>query len=164
MTYRRRQHPIVGHICQQHTRCTTRILLHFEKTLLGTLCRTTSLTRLRMSLPDTYYETPCCYWIETHDAARARGCWRSSHDGQLTILYCVPTNPGPRSFHAWAIRRCHWPVPQPIVRLLKSGLSKSTNPYPISPDPEYLGPRESISDNTLFHVSSPSSRHAPART
>ena len=53
MTYRRRQHPIVGHICQQHTRCTTRILLHFEKTLLGTLCRTTSLTRLRMSLQDT---------------------------------------------------------------------------------------------------------------
>jgi hypothetical protein len=46
--------------------------------------------------------------IETHDAARARGCWRSSHDGQLTVLYCVPTNPGPRSFLA-----------QPIVRLLK---------------------------------------------
>ena len=40
------------------------------------------------------------------------------HD-QPTVLYCVPTNPGPRSFHAWAIRRCHWPVPQPIVRLLK---------------------------------------------
>ena len=53
--------------------------------------------------------------IETHDAARARGCWRSSHDGQLTVLYCVPTNPGPRSFHAWAIRRCHWPVPQPML-------------------------------------------------
>ena len=39
--------------------------------------------------------------------------------GQPTTLYCVPTNPGPRSFHAWAIRRCHWPVPQPIVQLLK---------------------------------------------
>jgi hypothetical protein len=79
------------------------------------------------------------------------------------VLYCVPTNPGPRSFHAWAIRRCHWPVPQPIVQLLKPGPLNSTNQYPISPDPEYLGPRESISDNTLFHVSSSSSRHAPAR-
>jgi len=38
--------------------------------------------------------------------------------GQPTVLYCVPTNPGPRSFYAWAVRRCHWPVPQPIVRLL----------------------------------------------
>ena len=47
-------------------------------------------------------------WIETHDAARARGGLRSSHDGQLTALYCVPTNPGPRSFHAWPVRRCHW--------------------------------------------------------
>jgi hypothetical protein len=28
-------------------------LLQFEKTLLGTLCMTTSLTRLRMSLLDT---------------------------------------------------------------------------------------------------------------
>ena len=56
----------------------------------------------------TYYETPCCYWIETHDAARARGGLWSSHDGQLTVLYCVPSNPGPRSFLA-----------QPIVRLLK---------------------------------------------
>ena len=28
--------------------------------------------------------------------------------GQLTILYCVPTNPGPRSFRAWPVRRCHW--------------------------------------------------------
>ena len=35
------------------------------------------------------------------------------------VLYCVPTNPGPRSFHAWALRRCHWPDPQPIVQLLK---------------------------------------------
>jgi hypothetical protein len=34
------------------------------------------------------------------------------------VLYCVPTNPGPRSFCAWVVRRCHWPVPQPIVRLL----------------------------------------------
>ena len=70
--------------------------------------------------------------------------------GQPTTLYCVPTNPGPRSFHAWAIRRCHWPVPQPIVQLLKPGPLKSTNQYPISPDPEYLGPRESISDKILF--------------
>ena len=42
--------------------------------------------------------------IETHDAARARGCWRSSHDGQPTVLYCVPTNPGPRSFCARPVR------------------------------------------------------------
>jgi hypothetical protein len=66
-------------------------------------CATDSLT--------TCYETPDVARIETHDAARARGCWRSSHDGQLTVLYCVPTNPGPRSFHAWPVRRCHWPVP-----------------------------------------------------
>ena len=32
------------------------------------------------------YETPAATWIGTHDAARARGCWRSSHDGQLTVL------------------------------------------------------------------------------
>jgi len=57
------------------------------------------------------YETPAATWIETHDAARARGCWRSSHDGQLTVLYCVPTNPGPRSFRAWPVRRCHWRTP-----------------------------------------------------
>ena len=63
-------------------------------------CATDSLT--------TYYETPCCYWIETHDAARARGCWRSSHDGQPTVLYCVPTNPGPRSFCARPVRRYRW--------------------------------------------------------
>ena len=61
-------------------------------------CATDSLT--------TCYETPAATWIETHDAARARGCWRSSHDGQPTVLYCVPTNPGPRSFHAWPVRRC----------------------------------------------------------
>ena len=65
----------------------------------GPPCAADSLT--------TYYETPCCYWIETHDAARACGCWRSSHDGQPTVLYCVPINPGPRSFRAWAVRRCH---------------------------------------------------------
>ena len=46
--------------------------------------------------------------IETHDAARARGCWRSSHDGPLTVLYCVPTNPGPRSFCARPVRRYRW--------------------------------------------------------
>ena len=63
-------------------------------------CATDSLT--------TCYETPAATWIETHDAARARGCWRSSHDGQLTVLYCVPTNPGPRSFHAWPVRRYCW--------------------------------------------------------
>jgi hypothetical protein len=56
----------------------------------------------------TCYETPAATWIETHDAARARGCWRSSHDGQPTVLYCVPTNPGPRSFHAWPVRRYCW--------------------------------------------------------
>ena len=28
--------------------------------------------------------------------------------GQLTVLYCVPTNPGPRSFHAWPVRRYCW--------------------------------------------------------
>ena len=67
----------------------------------------------------TCYVIPDVTWIETHDAARARGGLRSSHDGQLTVLYCVPTNPGPRSFHAWALRRCHWPDPQPIVQLLK---------------------------------------------
>ena len=27
------------------------------------------------------------------------------------VLYCVPTNPGPLSFCAWPVRRCHWPVP-----------------------------------------------------
>ena len=54
----------------------------------------------------TCYETPDVTWIETHDAARARGGLRSSHDGQPTVLYCVPTNPGPRSFHAWPVRRC----------------------------------------------------------
>jgi hypothetical protein len=26
--------------------------------------------------------------------------------GQPTVLYCVPTNPGPRSFFAWPVRRC----------------------------------------------------------
>ena len=57
----------------------------------------------------------------------------SSHDGQPTVLYCVPTNPGPRSFYAWAVRRCHWPVPQPIVRLLP--LLRSYPPFPKSTDP-----------------------------
>jgi len=46
--------------------------------------------------------------IETHDAARARGCWRSSTTVSPHVLYCVPTNPGPRSFRAWPVRRCHW--------------------------------------------------------
>ena len=56
----------------------------------------------------TCYEIPAATWIETHDAARARGCWRSSHDGQPTVLYCVPTNPGPRSFCARPVRRYRW--------------------------------------------------------
>jgi hypothetical protein len=54
----------------------------------------------------TCYETPDVTWIETHDAARARGGLRSSHDGQPTALYCVPTNPGPRSFCARPVRWC----------------------------------------------------------
>ena len=52
----------------------------------------------------------------------------------------------------------------PLFDCSNPGLSKLTNPYPISPDPAFLGPGEFISDNTLFHVSSSSSRHAPART
>ena len=48
------------------------------------------------------YETPAATWIETHDAARARGCWRSSHDGQLTALYCVPNA---RSQSTWNLER-----------------------------------------------------------
>ena len=39
--------------------------------------------------------------------------------GQLTVLYCVPTNPGPRSFRAWPVRRCHWRTSYSIARLLK---------------------------------------------
>ena len=74
----------------------------------GDVVRLPSHARIDSLMSWVYYETPCCYWIETHDAARARGCWRSSHDGQLTVLYCVPTNPGPRSFRAWPVRRCHW--------------------------------------------------------
>ena len=57
-------------------------------------------TRMYRMDPCYRITASCCYWIETHDAARARGCWRSSHDGQPTVLYCVPTNPGPRSFRA----------------------------------------------------------------
>ena len=67
--------------------------------------------------------------------------------GQLTVLYCVPTNPGPRSFHAWALRRCHWPDPQPIVQLLK--------PYsnlgpPIFRPPKVHEPVPNISRSRIF--------------
>ena len=123
----------------------------------ATTCYDTSLSiQTRPLLPLRFRST------RVH-ATQASVCWRAQSTVDSLFFIDVPTNPGPRSFHAWAIRRCHWPVPQPIVRLLKPGPLNSTNQYPISPDPEYLGPRESISDNTLFHVSSPSSRHAPAR-
>jgi len=190
------------------------------------------------------------FWIETHDEASTRGCWRSSHDGQSTVLYCVPTNPGPRSFRAWAVRRCHWrrslnpylidlnltrplgsrtptqylqipnflhyhlledygllmllldrdtrrslrtrvlaiitrrsahcsllrthkpgspllpclgrttmpltPVPQPILDWSKSVSSpRFTNPYSISPDPEFLGPGMSFSDTVTLASTGP---------
>ena len=69
----------------------------------------------------------------------------------------APSVPGPYAGTAGA-------GPNPLSIAQNPGLSQSTNLYPISPDPEFLGPGESISDNTLFHVSSSSSRHAPART
>jgi hypothetical protein len=69
------------------------------------------------------------------------------------------------AFHAWPVHRCSWrPFLNPLSDCSKPGLPKSTNPYPISPDPEFLDPGLSFSDITLFHVSSSSSRHAPART
>ena len=68
--------------------------------------------------------------VEAHE----RVCRRAQSTVDSLFFIDVPTNPGPRSFCAWAVRRCHWPVPQPIVRLLPSGLLKSTNSYPISRD------------------------------
>jgi hypothetical protein len=66
--------------------------------------------------------------------------------GQPNVLYCVPTNPGPRSFCAWAVRRCHWPVPQPIVRLLKTPASLSPRTRTQYLEIPNLGPEMSFSD------------------
>ena len=53
------------------------------------------------------------------DATGSRHTTRPAHAGvgghrttvSPHVLYCVPTNPGPLSFCAWPVRRCHWPVP-----------------------------------------------------
>ena len=52
-------------------------------------------------------------------ATQASVCWRAQSTVDSLFFIDVPTNPGPRSFHAWALRRYHWPTPQPIVQLLK---------------------------------------------
>jgi hypothetical protein len=100
---------------------------------------------------------------DTH-AAHTRGCRRSSHDGQPTVLYCVPTNPGPRSFHAWPVRRCRW---RPFLNPLSDcSLLRSYPPSPSprtltqSRDPKFLGPEMSFSDNRKAF---PSNMQRPCR-
>jgi hypothetical protein len=87
-----------------------------------------------------------------------------------TITHCifidVPTNPGPRSFCAQPVRWCRHPrayptIPQLLYLREATPFPKFTNPYPIIPRSQIPRPRNIISDNTLFHVSSSSSRHAP---
>ena len=121
----------------------------------ATTCYDTSLSiQTRPLLPLRFRST------RVH-ATQASVCWRAQSTVDSLFFIDVPTNPGPRSFCAWPALMPLDPVHQPILDCSKPGLPKSTNPYPISRD---LDPGMSSSDITLFHVSSSSSRHAPART
>jgi len=124
----------------------------------ATTCYDTSLSiQTRPLLPLRFRST------RVH-ATQASVCWRAQSTVDSLFFIDVPTNPGPRSFHAWPVRRCRGRRSTNALQLLQNWPPKSTNPYPESPDPEFLGPGKSLSDNTLFHVSSSSSRHVPART
>jgi hypothetical protein len=79
----------------------------------ATTCYDTSLSiQTRPLLPLRFRST------RVH-ATQASVCWRAQSTVDSLFFIDVPTNPGPRSFCAWALRRCHWPTPQPIVQLLK---------------------------------------------
>ena len=97
-------------------------------------------------------------------AAQASVCWRAQSTADSLFFIDVPTNPGPRSFCARPVPGTAGAGPQPILSIALKGAPscpRFTNPYSISRD---LDPGMSSSDITLFHVSSSSSRHAPART
>jgi hypothetical protein len=81
-------------------------------------------------------------------ATQASVCWRAQSTVDSLFFIDVPTNLGPRSFHAWPVRRCSGHRSTHVLQLLQPGLPKSTNPYPISRD---LDPGMSSSDNTLSH-------------
>ena len=67
----------------------------------GVHCYDTSLSiQTRPLLPLRFRST------RVH-ATQASVCWRALSTVDSLFFIDVPTNPGPRSFRAWAVRRCH---------------------------------------------------------
>jgi hypothetical protein len=81
---------------------------------------------------------------------------------QPTVLYCVPTNPGPRSFCVRPVRQCRHARASPFQSMALPNQSISptsrTPTLGIIPRSQISRPRNVISDITLLHVSSSSSR------
>ena len=88
------------------------------------LNKTKSVTRLLMLLGSRHMTRPAHAGVSGHRTTV-----------RPHVLYCIPTNPGPRSFCAWAVPPIPLAVPSTHSSIaLNPGLLKSTNPYPISRD------------------------------
>ena len=91
---------------------------------LVTTCYDTSLSiQTRPLLPLRFRST------RVH-ATQASVCWRAQSTVDSLFFIDVPTNPGPRSFHAWPVRRCRGRRSAHALRLLFFRPPKVHEPVP----------------------------------
>ena len=90
----------------------------------ATTCYDTSLSiQTRPLLPLRFRST------RVH-ATQASVCWRAQSTVDSLFFIDVPTNPGPRSFHAWPVRRCRGRRSAHALRLLFFRPPKVHEPVP----------------------------------